>query len=88
MSVPGNQNAAKGKDWRDAIRLALGRRGEGDYRKALADVAAKVVELAMGGDKDAWKEIGDRLDGKPAQAISGDPDAPPVALQIKWAKPD
>jgi hypothetical protein len=28
-----------------------------------------VVEKAIAGDKDATKEIGDRLDGKPAQSL-------------------
>jgi hypothetical protein len=33
----------------------------------------------------AIKEIGDRMDGKPAQAIVGD-DSQPITLTITWAK--
>lgn len=44
--------------------------------QALRKIARKVVEGALEGDKDAWKEIGDRLDGKPTQAITGPDDGP------------
>jgi hypothetical protein len=44
-----------------------------------------VVEKAIAGDKDATKEIGDRLDGKPAQSvdIAGDPERPLVTKLIR-----
>ena len=49
----------------------MARKAEGDYRLTLTRVAEQVVEEALAGDRDAWKEIGDRMDGKPAQAIVG-----------------
>ena len=69
MAAPlGNQNATKAKPWSDAIRRALARREAGDGRdlNALADV---LVDKALDGDLPALKELGDRLDGKPAQAV-------------------
>lgn len=72
-AVKGNRNAAKGKDWHDAIRYALATY-EDDYVKrgtALKEIAKTVVRLAIGGDKDAYQEVGNRLDGKPVQAVEG-----------------
>lgn len=75
MSAPiGNDNAKRGTDWRQAIKRALARRGEGDYRKGLDAIAEKVVTQAEGGDTQAWKEIGDRFDGKPVQGVELDGD--------------
>lgn len=41
-------------------------------------MADKVVKAASEGDVQAWKEIGDRMDGKSVQAIAGDPEQPLV----------
>lgn len=49
--------------------------------QALRKVAEVVVQKALMGDKDAVKEIGDRLDGKPAQAITG-ADGGPLTVEI------
>lgn len=73
MAAPvGNKNAAKGKAWFDALRKECVQRG------ALADIAKVVVDKALEGEQWAIAEIGNRLDGKPAQSltVSGDPDAP------------
>ena len=67
----GNQNAAKAKEWQQALRRAMARKAEGDFRKTLDKIAETVVDAALSGDKDAWKDIADREDGKPAQAIVG-----------------
>ena len=40
----------------------------------LTAIAEALFDKAMEGDLNAAKEIGDRLDGKPAQIISGDED--------------
>ncbi len=45
------------------------KRVEGEQR--LDRIAEKVVAAAELGDDKAYREIGDRLDGKPAQAIVG-----------------
>jgi len=87
MGAPlGNQNAANAKEWRQALRRAMAHKADGDYRKTLDAIAAAVVDKALEGDKDAWREIAEREDGKAAQAIVGDPDAPPVKMEIGWAK--
>lgn len=77
----GNQNAAKAKRWQKALERSLARAG-GDVDAGLDTVADQVVTAAQKGDKDAWKEIGDRLDGRPSQIISGDSDGSPLVVQI------
>ena len=84
MGAPvGNQNAAKGKLWQAAIMRALDKRSGADKVKALDELAEKLLAKCDESDMAALKELGDRLDGKPAQAIVGDPDAP---LQIETIK--
>jgi hypothetical protein len=79
----GNNNAGKGKAWSGALRAALAQyKAKGvPEGQALRKLAEKVVAQALEGNKDAWKEIGDRLDGKPAQAITGE-DGGPVTVEI------
>lgn len=64
---------------RDALMLALNREAkdaDGKKTKKLNIIASKLVDLAMAGDIQAIKEVSDRVDGKPAQALVGDPDQP------------
>lgn len=68
---PGNQNAAKGKAWRDAINRALAKRSGVDKVKALDELAEKFLAKCDEGDMQALKELGDRLDGKPTQTLQG-----------------
>ena len=79
MGAPlGNQNARKGH-WTEAITAAVQKEVDpATGRRKLHAIADKLIELAQDGDIQAMKEIGDRLDGKAAQAVtlSGDPDAP------------
>lgn len=71
MGAPvGNQNAAKAKLWSAAINRALEKRAGGDKAKALDELAEKFLAACDDGDLAAFKELGDRLDGKPAQAVS------------------
>lgn len=78
-------NGSEKKPWADAIRRALARRAEGKLAdiNALAD---RLIDSALAGELPALKELGDRLDGKPAQTIAGDPDAP-QHMVIGWAQP-
>ena len=77
MAAPaGNQNAAKAKKWTAAIERALCRRSGKALAEALDDLADKFIAAVEQGDLAAFKEIGDRLEGKPAQVIQGDPDNP------------
>lgn len=68
----------KAKEWADALRVAV-KRADGD-RTVLAAIAERVASEALNGNMVAAKEIGDRLDGKPPQAIVGDDDADPVRV--------
>jgi hypothetical protein len=69
---PGNQNATKGAEWRQALKRALSHKSGKTYREGLDEVAVKVVDAACSGDVPAWREIADRMDGKPAQSVSVD----------------
>lgn len=48
----------------------------------LRSVAMALVEKAEDGDTMAIREIADRLEGKPVQMISGDPDGSPLVVEI------
>lgn len=84
MAAPrGNQNAARAKVWRAAIERALERRSASrtDGIREIDALADELLKLVAMGDLGALKEFGDRMDGKPAQAIVGDDDAPPVSVK-------
>lgn len=71
---PGKTGPKSDKLWAHAVRIAVNREAEdelGKKRKRLNIIADKLARAAMGGDMQAIKEIGDRLDGRPAQAIHG-----------------
>jgi len=77
----GNQNAAKAKIWTDAIKRALARRAD-DKGRDINRLADTLLDRCLEGDLSALKELGDRLEGKPAQAIiGGDSDAPAIAVK-------
>ncbi len=71
---------AKGdKLWRGALSRAVNHRlKEEGNPKVLEKLAQTVVDMALAGNLDAIKEIGNRLDGKSFQAvaISGDSENP------------
>jgi len=91
---PGNQNAYRGRIWRDALNRALEKRGCGDRIAALDALAEKfldtVEEMTKATDKrgasvTGFTELADRLDGRPTQALehSGpDGEKLPSLLQI------
>ena len=84
MGAPaGNQNAAKAKVWSAAIMRALEKRSKVDQKNALDELAEKLLLQCDQGDMAALKELGDRLEGKPAQALTGD-DGGPVAIVFRW----
>jgi hypothetical protein len=65
----GNTNARKeNRMWADAIRKTI------VQGKRLDALAEKLVSMAVDGDMQALKEIGDRLDGKPSQSIDANID--------------
>lgn len=65
---PGRSGTNKGKDkpWADALRIVMFRENPAGTKRLLqiAECCAKAAEQ---GDMAAIREIGDRLDGKPAQ---------------------
>lgn len=61
----GNRNASKQKPWEDALRRAVLQ----DDGKRLRQAAEMLLDAAAGGDLQAIKELGDRLDGRPKQAV-------------------
>lgn len=81
---PNPKGSKPDKLMRDALIVALNREAtdaDGKPTKKLALVAAALVEKAVGGDVQAAKEIADRVDGKPVQAIAGDPENPtPISI--------
>lgn len=68
--MAGNANSGRKVDklWGDALRVAVMREHE-DGRTRLAHIAEQTAIAAMGGDMQAIREIGDRLDGKAPQAL-------------------
>jgi hypothetical protein len=85
-AAKGNQYAARGRVWRDAIDRAMEIRGAGDRVAALNELAAKLIDKAAEGDMSALKELGDRLDGKSVQPVAGADGEPPIKMEIGWAK--
>ena len=70
----GLQGHKSDKIWRDALHRAVKRvveSGKHKGTKKLEQLTEKTVEMGLGGDIQALKEIGDRLDGKSPQHISG-----------------
>ena len=86
MGAPlGNDNAAKGKAWNDALRKAIVQ----DDSKRLRSAVEKLLDFASEGEPWAIRELADRLDGKPAQSIGSDPENPlPSSLIVSLVKPD
>ena len=74
MPAPkGNQNSSKNnRAWGKVVKkLAIQ-----EDAKRLHKVAEALFRKAEDGDISAIKELGDRIDGKSEQTISGDSDAP------------
>jgi len=84
MGAPlGNQNAAKAKKWTAAIERALCKRSGKEFMEALDELAEKFIAAVESGDIAGFRELGDRLDGKPAQQLqhTGE-DGGPVLAKI------
>ncbi len=82
-----------GKEWREAIRLTVNELRDdpegGTKSKALRQLARRLVEKALTGDMAALKEIGDRLDGRPAQGVElGGKVGEDLSITIEFVKPD
>jgi len=84
-AAPGNQYAAKARKWTQAIERALEKRSLAEQRDALDDLALVLLEQALKGEQWALKELGDRLEGKPAQALTG-PEGGAIEVNFGWLK--
>ncbi len=73
--VANPNGARRPRRWADALERALAHKYEtvGNGLLALAKV---VVERASEGDKDALREIQERMDGKTTQMLGSDAEAP------------
>jgi hypothetical protein len=77
MAGNANSGKAKAKDFRDMLKKRL------EERAALPGIVDALITNATNGDMTAIKEVADRLDGKPAQAIiGGDEDDPPIRADL------
>lgn len=79
MGAPiGNNNAAKAKQWSAAIQRAIAKRSKVEGQLAIDDLAEKLLLACDKGEIGALRELGDRLEGRPAQAltIGGDAGSP------------
>jgi hypothetical protein len=73
MAAPaGNNNAGKSRAFYGALSRAIAQ----DDGERLRRAAEKLLDLAAEGEAWAVKELRDTMDGKPAQVIAGDPEAP------------
>lgn len=80
----GNKNATKNRPWAEAVHRAL----LAEDGKKLRQIADKLIDKALEGDVSALKEIGDRVDGKAIQAVTG-ADGGPIVVEIaRFANPD
>lgn len=81
----GSQN--KDKPFRDALRMEEKELAAGvviDHPKG--SLRWNAQQLLMRGTDPAVKEIADRLDGKPAQAIIGDDDSPIAVKVVRFSE--
>ncbi len=81
----GNQYAAKAKVWTAAIERALEKRSRATQINALDELAEKLLAACDEGDLEALKELGNRLEGKPAQsvAVTGESGGPLVVEIVR-----
>ncbi len=86
---PGNKNGAKGKLWSDAIRMELAQ-----DKQRVRKLVRALLDKAEAGDVAALKELGDRIEGKANQTISGPDEGPiqvtdpnrPILTKEEWLK--
>ena len=94
---PGNKNSAKKRlPWSQALKRSLTRlaanNGEKkpNYRLGMDKIADSVVAQAADGNKDAWQEIANRIEGKVGTTVTvaGDPENPVGVLPFEFVTPD
>ena len=82
MGAPlGNRNAAKeNRLWKETIHRVVTQNKAGLLRLAAESLVNKAVE----GDVGALRELGDRIDGKVPQAITGADGGPLQVQDVPW----
>ncbi len=75
---PGRPKGSRNNPFKQALNAQL--KGEGNYKKLLK-IADVLIAKALDGEIAAIKEIADRTDGKPAQAVTG-PNGGPVQMAV------
>ena len=80
----GNQNAAKAKRWTAAIDRALERRSKVDGQHELDALADAFIEEVKKAGINGFKELGDRIEGKPEQPLSGQLDSTVTVNIVKF----
>ena len=93
MGAPaGNQNAKNRGLWQSAIKRALAKKNPEGLQAASEDAAAILVDAVFLGERWALEELGNRLDGMPAQVVvmTGDEEGGPVQIvgRIVLVKPE
>jgi hypothetical protein len=68
------------------VRRATHKLDPKDKRKKLDLLAETLVASGLNGDITALKEIGDRLDGRVPQALTGE-NGGPIRLGVSWLQP-
>jgi len=77
----GNRNAAKvNRLWGETLHRAVVQ----DNAKRLRAAADALIEKAIEGDVPAIRELGDRIDGKVPQAITGVDGGPLQVENVPW----
>ena len=71
----GNQNAVKSKRWQQAIDRALENRSKAAGIEELDALADKFLDAVAAEGITGFRELGDRMDGKAAQEVTGKIDA-------------
>lgn len=79
---PGQTGNPEGAKKPRAFYAALNRALAQEDGKRLRAAVEQLLTLAAAGEGWAIKELRDTLDGKPAIAIGGDPDAPPAFVAV------
>lgn len=66
----GNDNATRGKEWRQSLTRAMAIRSNGlGWRATLDNIALNLIDAALNKQEWAIIEVGNRIDGKPTQAV-------------------
>jgi len=91
MGAPlGNTNRATQYRIKRTLEAVLERRSKAEGRDALETACEKLISNAESGDLQSFKELADRLDGKPKQQteLSGpDGEAIPVKTVVNFITP-